>query len=256
MSNIDLDVKAISEAPVSEQERYGLAINASNLRVRADDHADGAPRILIAAAMSPDRLGAALMRLVSEWDGSEKPRHPSRDDTLAVFKSLKPGYIPFVYSPAERQRREESDNKRRHDFAPQMTYDWYMHELKLLCQKLKTLPEVCAQVIAWVREQGIADAERRAAEVLNWWLHHVCPACNGRKKEHIPGSPSLSHRDCQVCKGSGMTRVPHGLNDSRGLVESWKILRHLNYCVAQAQGSLKVRLRGMRARIQKGVLND
>ncbi len=53
-------------------ERYTSATHASSLVVTAER--GGAADMLIAAGWSPSRLGASLLRLVSEWDGAEKPR--------------------------------------------------------------------------------------------------------------------------------------------------------------------------------------
>lgn len=54
------------------EEIYQVAGNTSNLTVEADRR--GAGDVLIAAGWSPSRLGMALLRLHSEWDGCS--RHP------------------------------------------------------------------------------------------------------------------------------------------------------------------------------------
>ena len=53
-------------------EQYTVSMNASNLRVEADIRSQA--DILIAAGWSASRLGAALLRLHSEWDSAEHPR--------------------------------------------------------------------------------------------------------------------------------------------------------------------------------------
>lgn len=268
MTNIDKDTKEISDAPPSAQERYSSAVNASSLRVRGasdgdadvdDCKADGAPRILIAAAMSPQRLGAALMRLVSEWDGSEKPRRLDRSaverlaETMLVQKGMRKTQLVDVVNGKKQLVEVDMPNMVPDSAAAQAEANrWYMHELGIRFQKLKTLPEVRDQLTFWIQEQGIGDARRRAAEMLAWWLDNTCPACNRRKRETVPGTPSLSHRPCQACKGTGVTRIPHSQNNTRELVEAWKINRHIDVCLKTAQGALQVRLRGMRARPAKG----
>jgi hypothetical protein len=258
MSNTDQDVKEISDAAPSLQEQYGSAINASNLRVRGVDQADGAARILIAAAMSPNRLGAALMRLVSEWDGSQKPRrqNPAAIERLAATMLIQQGtrrakVDELINGKKTSVERDVPNMVPDIDKAHAEAQQWYMHELGIHFQRLKTLPEVREQLAFWIQEQGIGDARRRAAEMLAWWLDSTCPVCSGRKRETISGTPSLSHRACQACKGTGVRRIPHSQNLTRELVEAWKINRHIDVCVKSAQGSLQVRLRGMRARPAK-----
>ena len=198
------------------------------------------------------------MRLVSEWDACEKPRKQGHDaiEKIAATKLVQRGTRKDMVLTAVNGKKQLVETVVP-NMVPDMAaaqaqaHEWYVHELKMLFQKLKTMPEVRAQLTVWILDQGISDSSRRAAEILSWWLHNICPACEGRKKERIPGTPSLSHRDCQVCKGSGKTRVPHGLNNSRELVESWKILKHIDVCVKSAQGSLQTRLRGVQARRPK-----
>lgn len=54
------------------EERYSTANTASNLRCEADR--GGAIDVIIASGMSPSRLGSALLRLRTEWDGSAHKR--------------------------------------------------------------------------------------------------------------------------------------------------------------------------------------
>jgi len=52
-------------------ERYTTATHTSNMRVQADKRGDA--DLMIAAGWSPSRIGSALLRLHSEWDGAEHP---------------------------------------------------------------------------------------------------------------------------------------------------------------------------------------
>ena len=54
----------MTENTITTDERYTSATHASNLRVEADR--TGQADVIIAAGMSPSRLGAALLRLRSE----------------------------------------------------------------------------------------------------------------------------------------------------------------------------------------------
>lgn len=46
-----------------------------------------------------------------------------------------------------------------------------------------------------------------AHETLAFALAPRCPACLGRKYEPMPGSPCLSDRPCQHCRGTGLRRT-------------------------------------------------
>lgn len=218
------------------EERYTSATHTSNLRVVAER--GGPADVLIAMGWSPSRLGAALMRLHSEWEGSEHPkRMPSEmvrrlADTYARNEDGLVALDGELLTPLDAAKRQARD--------------WHMHELKLLFGKLKTMPEVRQQLIFWARKQLINHADQRVAEILAWWLDHTCPACDGRKKERIANTPSLSHRDCKVCRGTGETRIPHRPGSEWYVAESKKLLGHINVCVKTAQTSVRQRLQSYR----------
>lgn len=53
-----------------------------------------------------------------------------------------------------------------------------------------------------------SDALRAAVSfAITCYLTPTCPTCHGRRYEKIHGSPSLSHRPCNECKGSGMRNI-------------------------------------------------
>ena len=56
-------------------EAYSSACNTSNLSVKAEQRNDA--DVLISSGMTPGLLGAALLRLHSEWDGTAKVVAPS-----------------------------------------------------------------------------------------------------------------------------------------------------------------------------------
>jgi hypothetical protein len=69
-------------------EMYTSATHASNLRVEADR--PGPADMIIAAGMSHSRLGAALLRLHSEYDGASKPPgKATQTDATLLMVSLK-----------------------------------------------------------------------------------------------------------------------------------------------------------------------
>lgn len=75
------------ESIVTIEEKYTTAINTSNLRVEADK--GGSADVLIAVGWSASRLGAALMRLHTEYEGAGLSRNPSRTDMSLLLSKLK-----------------------------------------------------------------------------------------------------------------------------------------------------------------------
>lgn len=66
---------------MSTEERYTSAIPASSLKFEA--HKQGQADVIAAAGMSRSRVGAALMRLHTEWDRARNDR-PGRADKLST----------------------------------------------------------------------------------------------------------------------------------------------------------------------------
>lgn len=210
------------------EEQYDSATHASNLRVQADRN--GPADVIIAMGWSPSRVGAALMRLQSEWSGAAHPKRPTRAAVEALAMSLP---------------RIENGSRKLVDAAgaQRQAHDWHMHEVKILFGKLKTLPAARDQLARWARLQLIDNADHRVAEILHWHLDHICPACEGRGKEILPNTPILSHKNCKECHGSGETKIPSQQGNDQYLHESKKLLRYINDCVKTARTALKQRLR-------------
>ena len=112
-----------------------------------------------------------------------------------------------------------------------MAHRWYMHELGMLFQKLKTLPEVRILVAEYAWLQGFENPHTKAAAIMSWWLDHRCLMCSGGKWEMIPGTKRHSNRACEECKGSGEAAIPHGWQGRR-------ILGEVEESVNQARGSI------------------
>jgi len=66
------------------EERYSSASHAGNLKV-LDGGKIGHAEVLMAAGMSPRRLGAALIRLHSEYDGAGGWRGPASETDLRLL---------------------------------------------------------------------------------------------------------------------------------------------------------------------------
>lgn len=219
------------------EERYTQATHASNLRVQAER--GGSADMLIAAGWSASRIGAGLIRLHSEWEGLAKPKRYGRDAIKVLADTYQKGVDGKVQFDPETRLLPM-------DAAYRQAHDWYMHEMQMVFQQMKTLPEVRQQLVLWAWQNQMADAEKHVAEIIAWWLDHRCPICEGRAKEQIPGTPSLSHKDCRACKGTGETRIPHQYDAGNYLRESKKLLKMINDCVKTAQASIRGRLQPMR----------
>ena len=78
------------------EEAYTSATNSSNLRCEADRRTD--VDVLIAAGCTPGILGAALMRLHSEWDGCAKPRAMTETEARLLMGNIKtlPRVLTFL----------------------------------------------------------------------------------------------------------------------------------------------------------------
>ena len=175
-------------------ERYRVAVQASNLRAEAER--SGPIDSIMAAGMNKCALGIAFMRLCSEWDSTEKP--------IAAKK------------------------------ATLETGAWLMQERKRLLAKLRTLPEVRETLVSWSASQPDVSDAAHVVQVILWWLDHVCVSCNGLKYQRIVGTPSLSHKQCWQCHGSGEVPVPQDLENPRYLRGSKKMLQHISACVISA----------------------
>lgn len=183
------------------EERYTTATNASSLVL--EERTTGPADVLVAAAWSPTRIGAALLRLHSEFDGGQRARQRPFKDREGKWTT-----------PTD---------------------------AKLLAMRLKTMPAAREQLTIQATMWEMEDPAQKARLVLLWWLDQVCPKCHGRKFQHVSGTPSLSAKSCPRpdkggCGGSGLVAIPCGA-DGR------KLANFLDDCVARARQSIKQRLR-------------
>ena len=90
------------------EERYISATQATNLKVEAEK--SGPADVLIAAAWSMSRVGAALVRLSSEWDGSAKRPRMSDTDLILLrgrLKSLTSVLVQVTYAMGKMGIRQD-----------------------------------------------------------------------------------------------------------------------------------------------------
>jgi hypothetical protein len=217
-----------SKRPTTD-EKYGRAVHARNLKVERDHTRSNIADILIAAGWSRGKLGVALMRLQSEWDGAEKPRRLS-PDAVRVLATKMPRQVPLVLSEAGLRARNirgfvAGELDAAHEAAKLTADEWHSIELGFLFQKLKTLPEVRERMsdYAWLSDMESPDV--KAAALIAWWLHHVCPSCGGNKWLLIPGTNRQSGRPCLKCRGSGETSIPWGIEGRQLLAEMEESIR-------------------------------
>lgn len=208
----------------STEEVYVCANNAASLRVEADRQ--GSADVLIAAGWSASRVGAAMLRLHSEWDAAEKPVRPTREQVAALAETM-----PLLVS-SKPGRPGKLDLVR----AAALANGWHLQELHALVGKLRMLPDVRREVAAQAVRWRIAEPLDVAAGAIKYWLDQHCTACDGRKWKLIAGTPALSNRVCHVCHGSGVGAVPHGQDGRR-------LCNYLDDCVSRAQQSIRSRLR-------------
>jgi hypothetical protein len=206
----------------SIDERYTSATNATSLVVVPER--SGAGDMLIAAGWSRNRLGTALMRLVSEWDASEKPRPVSREGIERVARDI-------AASSPGRTADDVTDTDRRE--ARAQAARWLLHEQKILMGKLKTLPEVRRGLIAWITEQNLPEPQQTAVESLSWWLDATCRTCHGKRWQEIKDTARLSDKVCPACRGSGERPRPGGMQTNRVLVMMDDCVNHARSLMAK-----------------------
>lgn len=210
------------------EEAYISATSSSDLRC---DTRDGAPRgatdLLIAAGWSQSRIGAALLRLHTEWDGSERLRPATGADFTQASRQR----------PADTQKPPQSPAAAK-AAAEKMACDHNAQVAKYLMGRLKTLPEVREQLALQMAKWKAQDAEQVASAVLRWWLSPNCHACQGRKFEVIPDTGRLSNKQCKPCRATGKLEVPHGEAGRR--LANW-----MDMCVQLARTSIGKRLHSL-----------
>lgn len=199
------------------EEAFTSASNSSDMRVEADQKGDA--DLIIAAGWSPSRVGMALLRLHSEWDKAEKPKRPSQ----AMIGAL-----------ASTMPKALKEHERMHA-ARRQANEWYMHEMAKLVNKLKSLPSVRAQLVAYVPKWGIAEASVKVPAIIAYWLDQTCHACHGLKFQQIQGAPMLGTKVCHVCGGTGYAPVPYGQEGKR-------VANYMDDAVQKARTSIRKRL--------------
>jgi len=66
-----------------------------------------------------------------------------------------------------------------------------------------------------------SEARTVATGVLSWNRANVCPVCHGSGYEVIPGTPSLSDKECKACRGTGKTLFQKQFHRSKLEYADW-----------------------------------
>lgn len=204
-------MQTIDEEKPGIEEAYTTAAQSSNLRVQAELRGDA--DILIAAGWNQSRIGGALLRLHTEFDGAEKMKMAAARDFLPPGKGGK------------EERRVAS--RRAHEFN--------LHEAGLLLQKLKAWPDVRTQVTLQLVKWKVEEAEAKAVDVLRWWLAQACPICSGTKMQVASGTNRHNGKICHDCSGTGVREIPGGHEWQR---EGRRLANWLDQCVGRYRASL------------------
>lgn len=188
----------------SLDEAYLCATNASDLTLNPDRIC--AATHLIAAAVSGNRMGSALLHLVAEWSSADKPRKMTEAEIEARAKELPKN----KGKPDIRRARTEA----LLGYATGMRHR--AHRLIGWLPALSIMGE-------WAVSRGV-DVDL-LSPALYHFLNKTCPVCDGHGFRKLPDAPVLGKR-CHHCEGSG--EWPRPLGAQR--VHDW-----LQGCIAKAR---------------------
>ena len=208
------------------EEQYTSAMSTSDLRVEADRKCDA--DIIIASGWSQGRVGGALMRLHTEYDGSEKPR-------LLDFDYFMPDLVRAAVAVAKDGKVSKEDMRRLKKKAHELSNKFNVSQLTVFLSKLKTLADVRTQVTLELVKRGMEEAEPAAVDLIRWWLHQTCPVCNGTKMQTAEGTGRHNGKACPACQGTGKTVPPSEALGRR--TASW-----MDQCVERHRATLGRRM--------------
>lgn len=211
------------DATLTIAEKYISATHTSNLRCEADTAGQVDP--IIAAGMSRSRIGMSLLRLHSEYDGTPKPRKMTDAAIEAYAVSM------------DKVKDQTATHKQNLVKAHREAEQWYIHELRLMLGRMKSLPAVREQLTLIADHFCMDHPQEVAVGVLVWWLDSVCGMCHGAQRGHQVDASKLSIAVCPACRGGGKRVLPYG--------EAGRKLEDvINEAIGMARASLKKRLRG------------
>ncbi|MGJ7490218.1 hypothetical protein [Variovorax sp. ZT4R33] len=215
----------MSAEHTSVDERLARAANTSDLSVRPDRRGDG--YTLIAAGKTPRVVGRHLIALHGEWDGCAKPRRILDHDIAAIAKAMPLERPRLVLAHAYLDGWPKMEPKLREGNARAIARRWHEAECLNAYSRLKSLHRVRDGLVD-VLNGRVKDPVPKVMALLAWWLDHICPTCNGTRRELMPGQKRLSDRACRSCGGTGERVLPYGAD---GRV----IERAIDDCIGKAR---------------------
>jgi hypothetical protein len=216
-------------------EAYSSAVNATTIRLTPTDLGTiGSAEVLLAAGTargSTTSIGAALLRLHSEYDSAEKPRMAPAS----------------MFAPRIQSKHLRNDSPAALDgqirqyvahTACQAAQAYNEHETRLLLGKLKALPCVRRHLTLEVAAWKVEHPQEVGTSVLCWWLNQTCPVCNGTRWQTHPGGKQGA-KACKACGGTGKAKLPYGEVGRR-------LASFIEDCVDGARQQIRVKLRNSR----------
>lgn len=230
----------IDEVPGVE-EQYSSAVSSSNLRVDLDrrNEADA----IIAAGWNPARIGAALMRLHTEYDKVAKPKPMAPEAIRRMAASITVLQIAPLAKELEIDVGTLRPSAAVEAIAKAHAHAWYMREMRQMLGKLTGFSMLRDVIAKEVKTWGLdAEAAQEVViEVIRWWLSPRCTTCHGTKWQLIPGSNRQSNHVCRACRGSGEAPIPFEATGKR-------LLGWMNECRGSARGNIRDALRNSMGR--------
>lgn len=237
-------------------EQYASAVMSSHLRCVGDRKTP--LDMIIAAGMNPERLGMALHRLETEWQSCSHPAPP----TTASIEALASTYTvePAFHDAARTLKNPHGGLVRVGEgqyatplaAAAAEANRWHAHELGLLMQQLKTLPEVREGLIHRFKlrllvrlkwrvpmpwpERDLDAIPHIVGAVLMYWLNPKCPTCHGVKFKVAEGTGRLTTKACKTCRATGERKEPHG-------IDGLKMLGYIRECWGSSRKALAGKFR-------------
>lgn len=181
------------------EEIYTSAMTSSDLRVEADRPGDA--DVIIVSGWTQARIGGAMLRLHTEYDSSEKPR-------MAAVEQFLPALIEAAAAVAKDGKISKEEKRLLKVKAHRMTHEFNLNQTGLFLEKLKSLPDVRTQLSLQMLKWGMADVESKGAQIIQWWLHQVCPVCHGTKWQVAEGTGRQNGKACKECQGTGKRETP------------------------------------------------
>ncbi len=92
---------------------------------------------------------------------------------------------------------------------------------------LRGMHQTVEMMACWVnRKQSISQAEALdiTRAVCAWWMHRVCPVCDGHGHPLLADAPVLDEsKECPACAGTGVRSLTEGMTKGQADVAEWLV---------------------------------